>query len=48
MDILTAMINNKDSHLDKIELQRQRDRYHDEYVLLSMGIKKNDLTITIG
>jgi hypothetical protein len=48
IDILTDMINNKDCRLDKIELQKQRDRYYDEYVLLSMGIKRNDLTITIG
>jgi hypothetical protein len=48
VDILTMMINNKDCHLDKIELQKQRDRYYGEYVLLSMGIKRNDLTVTIG
>lgn len=48
IDVLTDMINNKDCHLDKIELQKQRDRYNDEYVLLSMGIKRNDLTVTIG
>jgi hypothetical protein len=48
IDILTNMINNKDCHLDKIELQKQRDRYYGEYVLLSMGIKRNDLTVTMG
>jgi hypothetical protein len=48
IDILTDMINNKDCSLDKMELQKQRDRYYDEYILLSMGIKRNDLTITIS
>jgi hypothetical protein len=48
IDILTDMIINKDCHLDKIELQKQRDRYHGEYVLLSMGIKRNDLTVTVS
>ena len=48
IDILTDMIINKDCHLDKIELQKQRDRYYGEYVLLSMGIKRNDLTVTVG
>ncbi len=48
IDILTDMINNRDCHLDKIELQKQRDRYHGEYTLLSMGIKRNDLTVTVG
>ncbi len=48
IDILTNMIGNKDCHLDKIELQKQRDRYYGEYVLLSMGIKRNDLTVTVG
>jgi hypothetical protein len=48
IDILTDMIINKDCHLDKIELQKQRDRYYGEYVLLSMGIKRNDLTVIVG
>lgn len=48
IDILTDMINNVNCHLDKIELQKQRDRYYGEYVLLSMGIKRNDLTVTVG
>lgn len=48
IDILTDMINNKDCCLDKMELQKQRDRYYDEYILLSMGIKRNDLTIIIS
>ena len=47
IDILTDMIINKDCNLDKIELQKQRDRYYGEYVLLSMGIKRNDLTVTV-
>jgi hypothetical protein len=48
IDILTTMINNKECNLDKIELQKQRDRYYGEYVLLSMGIKRNDLTVIVG
>lgn len=48
IDVLTDMIINKDCRLDKIELQKQRDRYYGEYVLLSMGIKRNDLTVMVG
>lgn len=47
IDLLTSMINNKECNLDKIELQRQRDKYYSEYTLLTMGINKNDLIVTI-
>jgi|APCry1669188910_1035180.scaffolds.fasta_scaffold00886_19 hypothetical protein len=47
IDLLTSMIDNKDCNLDKIELQRQRDKYYSEYILLTMGINRNDLTVTI-
>ena len=48
IDFLTDMINNKDCNLNKIELQQQRDKHYSEYVLLSMGIKRNDLTVMVG
>jgi hypothetical protein len=48
IDFLTDMINNNGCNLNKIELQQQRDKHYSEYVLLSMGIKRNDLTIMVG
>jgi len=48
IDFLTDMINNKDCDLNKIGLQQQRDKHYSEYVLLSMGIKRNDLTVIVG
>ena len=48
VDFLTTMISNKECRLDKVELQKQRDKYYGEYVLLSMGINRNDLNVTIG
>ena len=48
MAVLTTLINNPDSSLDKINLQKQRDRHFNEYTLISMGIQRNDLNVTVG
>lgn len=48
MDILTELIKNNKCSLDKIELQAQRDKFHEDYILLDMGIKKNDLQVKIN
>jgi len=48
MDILTSLINDSNCALDKLELMTQRDLYHNQVVLLDIGILKNDLSIEIG
>jgi len=48
MDILTALINDNNCILDKLELMVQRDLYYEQIVLLNIGILKNDLSIEIG
>jgi hypothetical protein len=47
IDILTSLINDGDSTLDKLELMVQRDSYHEQLVLLNIGILKNDLSVEI-
>jgi len=47
IDVLTELITNKNCELDKIELQSQRDNYFMEYMLLTMGINRNDLSVEI-
>ena len=46
--VLTGLIMNKDCMLDKVELQIQRDKYYDEYTLINMGIRRNDLQVNIN
>ena len=48
MDILTNLINDSNSTLDKLELMTQRDSYHEQLVLLNIGILRNDLSVEIG
>lgn len=48
IDILTSLINNNDCSLNKIELQSQRDKFYEEFIILSAGITNNDLIIKIG
>lgn len=48
IDILTSLINNNDCSLNKIELQSQRDKFYEEFIILSAGITNNDLKIKIG
>ena len=47
IDIITVLINNKACVLDKIKLQHQRDEYYNSYILLSMGISRNDLQVKV-
>lgn len=48
IDVLTGLINARECPLDKIELQQQRDKYYDDFILLTMGITRNDLNVSIG
>ena len=48
IEVITSLISNPDCNLNKIELQQQRDRYYEEYTLLTLGITRNDLKVTIG
>lgn len=48
IDYLTLLINDPECRLDKLELMKQRDQYSTEYNLLSMGILKNDLNVSLG
>lgn len=47
INILTSLIEDRECRLDKVDLQRKRDRYYEEYSLLSMAIQRNDLTVTV-
>jgi hypothetical protein len=47
IDIITDLIEDPECTLDKVDLQRKRDRYYEEYTLLSMAILRNDLTVTV-
>jgi len=47
IDVITALINNDDCDLDKIELQAQRDKHYGELILLNMAINRNDLQVTV-
>jgi hypothetical protein len=47
INVLTTLINNEECVLDKVELQNQRDVYYEDYILLAMGIKRNDLQVRI-
>ena len=46
--ILTDLINDADSALDKLKLLEQRDKHFNEYTLINMGIQRNDLNVTVG
>ena len=48
IEVLTSLIENEHCKLDKLELQHQRDKFYEEYNLLSMGIERNDLQVKIG
>ena len=48
INILTELINDAESGLDKIKLLEQRDRHFNEYTLINMGIQRNDLNVTVG
>jgi len=48
INILTELINDPESSLDKLQLLEQRDKHFNEYTLINMGIQRNDLNVTIG
>lgn len=48
IEILTNLINDPNCNLDKIALMNQRDQFNDKYVLLKIGILRNDLNVEIG
>jgi hypothetical protein len=48
IEILTELINDPESSLDKLKLLEQRDRHFSEYTLINMGIQRNDLNVTVG
>jgi len=48
IEVLTSLIRNKNCTLDKLELQSQRDKYHEEFILLTMGITRNDLQVRVN
>jgi hypothetical protein len=48
IDILTKLIEDENCGLNKIELQSQRDSFYEEYVLLTMGINRNDLQVKVN
>jgi hypothetical protein len=47
IEVLTLLIEDPDCRLDKVDLQRKRDKYYEECSLLSMAIQRNDLTVTV-
>lgn len=47
IDVLSMLISDKNNELEKLSLQKQRDSFYDEYILLTLGVMKNDLRVTI-
>lgn len=48
INILTSLIVDNESKLDKVELIKQRDNIYEEYILLSNEITLSDLNVKIG
>ena len=48
IDVLTKLIMDDECSLDKLKLQSQRDKYYEDYTLLTMAIDKNDLTVELN
>ena len=48
INILTSLIVDNESKLDKVELIKQRDDIYEEYILLSNEITLSDLNVKIG
>lgn len=48
INILTSLIVDNESKLDKVELIKQRDNIYEEYILLSNEITLSDLNVRIG
>jgi hypothetical protein len=47
IDVLTSLISDQDCKLNKIELQTQRDKFYEEYILLRVCVERNDLNVTV-
>lgn len=47
INVLTKLIENQECSLDKMEFQKQRDGHYQEYILLTMGINRNDLQVKV-
>lgn len=47
INLLTNLINDNDINLNKVDIQKQRDKYYKEYLSLNYNITKNDLMINI-
>jgi len=47
INCLTMLIINPECSLDKLELMEQRDIYYKDFKLISIGINRNDLNVTI-
>jgi len=47
LEVLTDLLENDSCSLDKLELQKQRDTYYEDYVLLDMAIERNDLNVEL-
>lgn len=48
INILTSLITDNESKLDKVELIKQRDDIYEEYIVLSNEITLSDLNVNIG
>lgn len=48
IDLLTSLIRDENCSLDIVDLQSQRDKFYDEFLLLTMAINRNDFQVTIG
>ena len=47
MHVITSLISNKECELDKLKLQKQRDKIYSEYIVLAMEIDRIDLEVTL-
>ena len=48
IDTLTKLITDKNSNLDKIKLQDQRDRFYNDKILLLIEVNRHKLNVRVG
>lgn len=48
IDYVTDLISSPDCHLNKLELIRQREKYFEEYIIISSRILQSDVNLKIG
>lgn len=48
INYVTDLISNPECHLNKLELMRQREKYFEEYVIISSRILQSDVNLKIG